>query len=190
MCVPAYASQRTRVRERSTEEKGEKKKKKGRTRARPHSRALATVERPLTLHFVVGFFFYASYCLSFSAPFLSPARPQPIYTSPFLTLDAPDQKKKKEPYIFCPPCFLHDSHCMPPSVIFEALFPRDCLPAAIYDANQSGPLSSLSFFFFMVQACAGRLTIQKIVEPSTLVYPNKDALRSLSRKIYSKSGDP
>lgn len=170
--------------------RGEKKKKGRATRAYPctYTRALATVERPLTLHFVVGVLFFICVLLPLFFSTLSTTRPPSAHIHPALPHAWCARLKKKEPCIFCPPCFLHDSAVCRPAWFLRPFFPGTIYPAAIYDANQSGPLSSLSIFF-MAQACIGRLAIQKIVEPSTLAHPNEDTLRGLSRKIYSKSGD-
>lgn len=87
--------------------------------ARTHSCAFANVERPLTLHFVVGVFLCVLLPLFFSTlPPLSlpPARYPPVLV--LLTLDALGEKR----VFFFSFFFLHDT-IMPPSAIFEAFSP-------------------------------------------------------------------
>lgn len=177
------------------ERKGREEKKKGRaTRAYPctytHAPALAhtlaTVERPLTLHFVVGVFFFMRPIASlFQHPFYHPPALGPYTPRPSSRLTRP--VKKKEPCIFCPSCFLHDSAIRRPTWFLRPFFPGTVYPPLFTMQIKAGPFPLSPFF--MAQACVGRLAIQKIVEPSTLVHPNEDAFRSLSRKIYSKSRD-
>lgn len=77
-----------------------------RARARTRARSLASVERPLTLHFVVGVF-YAFYCLSFSAPFLPPLSAlDPHAPRPPSRLTRPVKKNRT---FFALPYFLHDT---------------------------------------------------------------------------------
>lgn len=92
-----------------------------RARARTHSCAFASVERPLTLYFVVGVF-YASYCLSFSALFHKPLSLSPTRYPPallLLTLDAPGEKREFFSSLF----FFARHHYVPLSAIFEAFSP-------------------------------------------------------------------
>jgi len=67
---------------------------------------------------------------------------------------------------------------------FWGPFPRDCLPAAIYDANQSGPLPSSSFFIAQNSRRSINDSGNRVVEPLASVHSNEALVRSFFRKIY------
>lgn len=158
------------------------------TRARPHPRALASVERPLTLHFVVGVF-YAFYCLSFSAPFLPPSvRPRPTCTPrPPSRLTRP---VKKTVHFLPSLIFLHDTAIRRPTRFLRPFSPGLFIPPLFTMQIKAGPYL-LPFFFYGAKQPAPRPindSENRVVEPPASVHSN-EALRSLFRRIYSKSGD-
>lgn len=117
------------VRRKKQREKEEKNnnKRKTRARARTHSYAFVSVERPLTLHFVVGVFFLCVLLPLFFSPLPNPSSlpppssPRPTRLSPSsLRLTRP----MKNAYFFLPFFFffLHDT-IMPSNAIFEAFAP-------------------------------------------------------------------
>lgn len=119
VCVAKDERTRNAERERKKREseEGKREEKETHTRAcmharvhartRPHSRALASVERPLTLHFVVGVFLCVLLPLFFSTLSTLPPALGPHTPSPFLTLDAPGKKKHSRAFFAL--LFLHDS---------------------------------------------------------------------------------
>lgn len=122
------------------------------TRARPHSRALASVERPLTLHFVVGVF-YAFYCLSFSAPFLPPSvRPRPTCTSPSPSRLTRPVKKNRT--FFALPYFLHDTAICRPTRFLRPFSPGLFTPPLFTMQIKAGPYLLPYFFLWRKTACA------------------------------------
>jgi len=88
-------------------------------------------------------------------PFYPPACRRPTYTS--LTLDAPGKKNR----VFFALLFFARHRYMPPSAIFEALFPGTVYPPLFTMQIKAGPFL-LSFFLWRKTVCVGRLTIQKI----------------------------
>lgn len=180
-----YASQRTRTRNVKRRKAGEGKKEEKRnasipvyhTHTRPHPCALANVERLLTLHFVVGVF-YASYCLSFSTPFQPTARPRPTYTSPFLTLDAPGKKNR----LFFALLFLR---YMPPSAIFEALFPGTVYPPLFTMQIKAGP--SPLFLWRNPAPCRSISDSEnRIVKLSTSMHPNETLRSPIQENLFEE----
>lgn len=162
------------------EKRREEREEKKRTMRAPalHAHTLASVERPLTLHFVVGVF-YASYCLSFSAPL--PSTLDPHIPPPYLTLDAPGTKKNR---VFFTLLFLHDTAIRHPARFLRPF--STGLFTCRYLRCKSKRAPSFSLFFI---AQNSRRSINdsgnRVVEPSASVHSNEALVRSLFRKIYS-----
>lgn len=167
VCIRAYASQRTRTRARNVKgRKAGRRKKKAREKKRERTRVHIHIRAPAPLRTrerrAAADFAFCSRCflcvllpLFFSTLSTLPPAPRPTYTSPFLTLDAPGKKKT---LCFLPSFFLR---YMPPSVIFEALFPEGLFTRRYLRCkSKRAPLPH----FFMAQPLrrAGRLVIQKI----------------------------
>lgn len=82
----------------------------------------------------------------FQHPFYHPPALGPYTPRPSSRLMRP--VKKKRTVYFLPSLFFARQRCMPPSVIFEALFPRDYLPRRYLRCkSKRAPFLSVHFFY-------------------------------------------
>lgn len=187
--VHVYARMRRKGREHRKGERREKEERRRTTRAYPcYTRAPApprTRDRRAAADFAFCSrrFFMRPIASLFQHPFYPPTRPRPVYTSPFLTLDAPGKKKNT-------PCFLPSFFCT--TALYAAqrdfwgpfspgLFNRRYLRCK----SKRAPFLSPLFYGASLHRSIND-SENRVVEPSTLVHPNDDAFKGLSGKIYSK----